>query len=173
MKSALLVLLAIAGCDWSLHRMQAPDKCIVHGTTTLLPNDSCNLTPPAGIVAMEAAPASPPPITRALVERGRDRFDRMCAACHGLRADGDSPVARAMTLRRPPSLIDARVAAFADDRILNVIATGYGLMPEYGSSLAPADRFAVLHYLRVLQQRDVALDQLSPSLQAEAQQWLH
>ena len=171
MTHAVLALLAIAGCDWSLHRMQAPDKCIVHGTTTLLPNDSCNLQPPAGIVAMDT-PAPPPQITRALLERGHDRFDRMCAACHGLRADGDSPVARAMTLRRPPSLIDARVAAFTDDRILGVSTTGYGLMPEYGSSLAPADRYAVLHYVRALQQRDVALDQLSPSLQAEARRWL-
>jgi len=172
MMRIVLALFVLVGCDWSLHRMQEPGKCTVYGTTALLPNDSCNLEPPAGIVAMEA-PASPPPITRALVERGHDRFDRMCAACHGLRADGDSPVARAMTLRRPPSLIDPRVAAFTDERILTVITTGYGLMPSYGSSLALSDRYAVLHYVRVLQQRDVALDQLSPALQAEARQWLH
>src|SRR5262245_22524705 len=106
MTQVVLALFALAGCDWSLHRMQAPDKCTVNGTATRLPNDSCDLEPPTGIVAMEA-PAAQPPITRALIERGRDRFDRMCAACHGVRGDGDSPVARAMTLRRPPSLIAA------------------------------------------------------------------
>jgi len=171
MTRVALALLALVGCDWSLHRMQAPVQCTVHGTTNLLPNGSCDLEPPAGIVAMDA-PAGPPPVTRALLVRGRDRFDRICAACHGLRGDGNSQVARAMTLRRPPSLIDPPVTMLTDERILTVVTTGYGLMPGFGSLLVLGDRFAILHYLRALQQRDVALDQLSLSLQAEARRWL-
>lgn len=170
-RALLVVIVAAVGCDWSLQRMQAPQKCTVDGTTALLPHGSCNLEPPAGIVAMDGvAPA--PPITRALVERGRDRFQRICAPCHGVAADGNSQIARAMLLRRPPSLVSPAVITFSDQRILTVISAGYGLMPEYGSLLASVDRFAVLQYVRVLQQRDIALDELAPAQQAEALRWL-
>lgn len=167
----LAVLLLVAGCDWSLHRMQEPSKCIVDGTTDFLPHGSCNLTPPEGIVPI-AEPQAPPPITRALLGRGRDRFERICAACHGIHADGDSPVARAMMQRKPPSLVDATAAGLTDDRILTVITYGYGLMPEYASIIAPRDRYAILHYVRAIQHREIALDDLSPSQQAEARKWL-
>lgn len=168
----LLLLLALAGCDWSLHRMQEPVGCTVHGTTTLLPSGSCDLTPPDGIVAMDP-PAAPPQLTRALMLRGRDRFERICAACHGVAGDGESAVARAMTLRKPPSLVAPAVARLADDRLLTVMTAGYGLMPAYRGILSVSDRYAVLHYIRALQQRDVALGELSSTERAEAARWLH
>lgn len=164
------LLLALAGCDWSLHRMQEPVGCTVNGATDLLDHGSCDLVPPPGIVAMTAAEPMPP-ITRALLDRGRDRFDRVCAACHGLRADGVSAVASSMTLRKPPSLVDATVTGFSDERILTVLEVGYGLMPSF-HWIPAADRYAILHYVRALQHRVVALDQLSPTRRAEARQWL-
>lgn len=166
-----IAALGLASCDWSLHRMQTDDKCTVHGATSLLANRSCDLQPPPGIVAIDDEPA-PPPLTRELVIRGRDRFERICAACHGVAGDGNAPVARAMQLRRPPSLIDATVAGFDDARILSVMASGYGLMPPYASILSTRDRVAILHYVRVLQHRDIAIDELSPTEQQEAQRWL-
>lgn len=167
----LLLVLALASCDWSLHRMQEPVGCTVHGTTTLLPGGRCDLTPPDGIVAMDP-PAAPPPLTRALVQRGRNRFERICAACHGLAGDGQSEVARAMTIRRPPSLVDSAAARLTDDRILTVMTGGYGLMPAYRGLLSVSDRYAVLHYIRALQLRDVAVGELSQAEQAEASRWL-
>lgn len=168
----LALLLLLASCDWSLHRMQKTDQCTVHGATTLLPNGTCDLQPPPGIVAIDDEPTPAPPVTRDLLLRGRDRFERICAPCHGVAADGDSAVARAMKLRRPPSLIDATVSGFDDTRILTVMATGYGLMPSYSAIVAPRDRFAILNYIRVLQHRDIAFDALSPAEQQEAQRWL-
>src|SRR5262245_59387167 len=156
---ALLVLLA--ACDWSLHRMQEPVGCTVNGATDLLPNGSCDLNLPPNIVSMAiAAPA--PQVTRALVERGRNRFERICAACHGVAGDGVSAVARSMTLRKPPSLVDRTAAGFSDQRIVTVMETGYGLMPSY-RWVKTADRYAILHYVRALQQRTVTLDKLSPA----------
>jgi hypothetical protein len=119
--------------------MQEQDKCAVH---------ECDLEPPDGVVPF-GSPGAPPPVTRALLERGRDRFERFCAACHGIAGDGDSDVARAMTLRKPPSLVDANARALSDARILFVIERGYGLMPRHELSLV--DRTAVLHFVRVLQ----------------------
>ena len=78
-------------------------------------------TPPAGAVSREGTEGSPlfvhgedeagyakdipVPITRELMNRGRDRFEIFCAPCHGVRGDGDSAAAARMELRRPPSLI--------------------------------------------------------------------
>lgn len=167
---ALALLVLLAGCDWSLHRMMETPGCDVHRATDLLPGGSCDLQPPEGVVAMTPA-FEPPPPTRALLERGYDRFEKICGACHGVRADGVSYVARAMTLRRPPSLVDAAAAKLPDDRILTVIATGYGVMPSYASVL-PADRYAILYFLRAMQQREVALSELPADQQAEAKRWL-
>ena len=158
------LFLVIAGCDWSLHRMQEPVRCDMDG--------QCDVEPADGIVAMDSAAIAPPRLTRQLMLRGRERFERVCAACHGVAADGDSQVARTMTLRRPPSLVDANAARLTDDRIVAVITNGYGLMPAYRGLVASDDRYAILHYMRALQQRDVPLDQLSARWQAEARQWL-
>lgn len=167
MKAAVVLVLA-AGCDWSLHRMQEQPRCEIDGTFAGQP---CDLQPPDGVVAMEPA-FTPPPVTRALVERGRDRFARFCAPCHGVEADGNSYIARAMTLRRPPSLVDAAARSLSDDRVLTVMATGYGLMPAYAPAIPLADRFAILHFVRALQQREVPFDQLSHAQQQEARRWL-
>jgi mono/diheme cytochrome c family protein len=168
-------LLALAACDWSLHRMQDQPSCKPYESTGLLAAGACEQDPPDGVVAFDPAPepAPPPSVTRALLERGRDRFTRFCAACHGLAADGDSQVARAMVLRRPPSLVDAVAASLPDDRVLAVIASGYGVMPSYASVLAPRDRYAILHYVRALQQRAVPLASLPAAQQQEAMRWLH
>ncbi|HVV85805.1 MAG TPA: cytochrome c [Kofleriaceae bacterium] len=163
-----------AGCDWSLHRMQRPVGCRHDGATTMFADGRCDRLPAEGAVPVaesdDTAPAVAP--SRAVLDRGRDRFDRYCAPCHGLAADGDSEVARAMELRRPPSLVDDTAVRFPDERYLAVIAAGYGLMPAYGALLAPRDRVAIVHYLRALQGRDVPIDALAAGERAEAEQWL-
>ena len=145
-----LALLLVAGCNWSLHRMQEQPKCTTYGT---LDGQMCAALPPEGLVPVDEPP-QPPPLTRALVLRGRDRFERFCAPCHGTLANGDSYVATAMTLRRPPSLLDSAARALPDDRILTVIDRGYGVMPSYGSAVPLTDRYAILHFVRVLQQHE-------------------
>jgi mono/diheme cytochrome c family protein len=147
--------------------MQEVPRCETDGTFAGQP---CTLAPPEGTVSVDE-PASPPPLTRELVDRGRDRFMRFCAPCHGVAGDGDSYVARAMTLRKPPTLVDAEASRFSDNRILDVIATGYGTMPSYAVIPIP-DRHAITTYLRVLQSREVPLAELSAEHQREAKRWL-
>jgi len=77
-----------------------------------------------------------------------------------------------MTLRSPPSLVDAAARSLPDDRVLFVIEHGYGLMPEYASAVPPPDRYAILHFVRALQQREVPFDQLPPAQREEARRWL-
>ena len=72
-----------------------------------------------------------------------------------------------------PSLHDPRIRAYPDLRLYEVITAGYGLMPAYGGPLAPADRWAVIHYVRVLERsQDVELDELPAARREEALRWL-
>jgi mono/diheme cytochrome c family protein len=103
----------------------------------------------------------PIPLTRALLERGRTRFEVNCAACHGYLADGVSLVARNMALRPPPSLL-AR-AQQPDGWYFQVMSEGFGVMPSYASALTVEDRWAIVAYLRALQlSQHVSADRLPP-----------
>ncbi|MES1207135.1 MAG: cytochrome c [Pseudomonadota bacterium] len=123
-----------------------------------------------GVEASGAYTAQIPiPVTRTLLQRGRDRFDITCAPCHGVRGDGDSMVATNMTLRRPPSLLAEPVTTFPPGRVFEVVSVGYGLMPAYDVHLSVDDRWAVVAYLRALQRSQrVRLSDLSPDRRASA-----
>jgi mono/diheme cytochrome c family protein len=132
------------------------------------------------------AEGGPPVVTRELLTTGRARFDVWCAPCHGTLAGGDGPVARKMTLRRPPSLLAPRAATHPTLGALGaapqagaapagwgalprepveyfeIITHGYGLMPAYGTQLEAGDRWAVIAYLRAL-----AFSQRAPLAAAE------
>jgi hypothetical protein len=93
--------------------------------------------------------AIPIPVTRALLDLGRKRFDITCGTCHGPLGDGDSIVARQMSLRPPPSLhkyINRPAGYFYE-----VITKGFGMMASYAGELTIQERWAVVAYVRALQ----------------------
>jgi mono/diheme cytochrome c family protein len=102
-------------------------------------------------------------VDRALLERGRDRFEIFCAPCHGVAGDGESMVADAMRLRRPPSLVAPPVSDLAVGRVFQVMSIGYGLMPAYADELGDHDRWAVAAYVLALRRsRSATLAELAP-----------
>jgi mono/diheme cytochrome c family protein len=103
-----------------------------------------------GLTGNAYVSALPIDVDRSLLERGRERFDVHCAVCHGLTGDGDSIVARHMSLRKPPSLVDEPVRSFPPGRVFGVISEGYGLMPSYAAALSVDERWYVVAYLRAL-----------------------
>ena len=52
---------------------------------------------------------------------------------------------------RPPTLQSDKVRNWPDGNIYHVITMGQNLMPSYASQILPADRWAVIHYVRALQ----------------------
>jgi hypothetical protein len=91
----------------------------------------------------------PIPVTRKLLEVGRKRFDITCGTCHGPAGDGDSIVARQMSLRPPPSLhkyVDKPSGYFFE-----VMTKGFGMMASYAGELTIDERWAVVAYIRALQ----------------------
>lgn len=134
------------------------------------------LGPPAlvsGVVDNAYVAAIPVPVTRARLERGRDRFELFCATCHGLQGDGRSVVAHNMELRPPPSLVDEPVRSFPPGRLFEVMSEGYGLMPSYASALSVDERWSVVAYLRALElSAHAELAKLPPAVRAQAEEAL-
>jgi hypothetical protein len=109
------------------------------------------------------------PVTRELLERGRDRFAIFCAPCHGVTGDGDSDVAENMTLRKPPSIHDPSTRAFPPGRIFAAVTRGYGLMPSYAALLSIGDRWAVVAFIGALQlSQEIGRAELPDGLRREA-----
>lgn len=92
----------------------------------------------------------PVPIDMALLQRGRERFERVCSACHGMLGYGNPGVAPHMTLRPPPSLYEPHIRAQSPGRLYATVTEGYGLMPGYARWLDERDRWAVVAHLQVL-----------------------
>ncbi|MEO7092739.1 MAG: cytochrome c, partial [Polyangiales bacterium] len=150
----------------SLSRMQQQPRIDPFQKSDWYANGLSMRTPPAGTISIEQtvqarivvdgvvdgvyAPQIPVPLTRALVEVGRAKFDVICAACHGVLGTGDSVVAQNMAMRRPTSLHEPYVRALPPGRIYQVIRTGYGVMPPYGPWLTIEERWAIVAYVRAL-----------------------
>lgn len=97
-----------------------------------------------------SASLSMPPITLDLLQRGRDRFDVFCSPCHSIAGDGDGMVAR-RGFPHPPSFHIDRLRDASDAHFYAVITHGYGAMHPYATRVAPADRIAIIAYIRALQ----------------------
>jgi mono/diheme cytochrome c family protein len=98
----------------------------------------------------EYATSNPYPLNAALLERGRARFEIYCAPCHGVLGDGDGYIVR-RGFPAPPSYHIERLREAPDSHFVDVISHGYGLMYPYADRVAPADRWAIVAYIRALQ----------------------
>jgi len=96
------------------------------------------------------AEAFPFPVTREVLDRGRERFDIYCTPCHGLSGDGDGMIVH-RGFRRPPSLHIDRLRAAPAGHFFDVITNGFGVMYPYDYRVAPRDRWAIVAYIRALQ----------------------
>ena len=87
---------------------------------------------------------------RALLDRGRLRFDIFCAVCHGRVGNGDGMVVRG-GFPQPPSYHIDRLRGAPVGHFFNVITNGSGKMPSYAAQVPPEDRWAIAAYIQALQ----------------------
>lgn len=92
----------------------------------------------------------PFPLTRQVLERGRDRFDIYCAPCHSVLGDGNGMIVQRGYLR-PPSLHDERLRRAPLGHFVDVMTNGIGGMPDYSEQVSPEDRWNIAAYIRALQ----------------------
>jgi mono/diheme cytochrome c family protein len=94
--------------------------------------------------------AIPHPVDDAVVERGRERYGIYCQPCHDQRGDG-----RGILFQRgnipTGNFHNETVLKYSDGEIFDVITNGRGLMAAYRWPIPPADRWAIVAYVRELQ----------------------
>ncbi len=109
----------------------------------------------------------PVTVDEALLARGRERFGIYCAPCHGLSGNGNGMVnIRATALAEgtwtpPTDLRGKQVVERPVGHIFNTITNGIRNMPSYKDQIRPADRWAIVAYVRALQlSRNATLEDL-------------
>lgn len=185
--TAVVLAMTVSGCDLDLERMSDQPRRSTYEACDACPDGTVMMAPPDGTVPRRPAVALaggrrpdgsfvetiPIRVDRAVMARGRGRFDIFCAACHGRLGDGLSQVAENMSLRLPPSLVEPPYADYPPGRIHAVITDGFGLMRSYAAELSDSDRWAVVAYVEALQlARRAPLAELPASVREEATPWL-
>jgi mono/diheme cytochrome c family protein len=92
----------------------------------------------------------PFPVTLNILERGEERFNIYCSPCHSRVGDGQGMIVQ-RGYHQAADFHSERLREAPAGHFFNVITHGYGAMPDYHAELAPADRWAVVAYIRALQ----------------------
>jgi mono/diheme cytochrome c family protein len=175
MKLAALLMpaLLLGGCERAVRNMYDQPRLDPGETSPLFADGLGTRPPPPGSIAQAegelAATSSgrrgtqaaaqrdaaaearhPPPLTRDLLLRGQQRYTIYCLPCHSAVGDGDGPVVR-RGFPHPPSYHQPRLREADDRHFFEVITQGYGVMASYADRVAPADRWAIVAYIRALQ----------------------
>ena len=123
---------------------------------TLLPDPK---TPGKGADGQWLAKA----LTAETLARGKDRYEINCAICHGQSGrGGNGPEGHGLVGRRWPVAVpnfhvvqgkDNRVANLTDGEYFEVMSSpvGRNTMPSYAARITVEDRWAIVQYIRALQ----------------------
>jgi mono/diheme cytochrome c family protein len=146
------VMALLSGCDVS---MTEQNKYATYAPAQLWSDGASARPLPEHVVAQgddvrAKQAADPPPVSRALLARGRQRYDIFCAPCHGLDGNGDGIIVK-HGFPHPPSYFEPRLMAAPASTFYDAITNGYGVMYSYAARVPPRDRWAIVAYVRALQ----------------------
>jgi Cytochrome C oxidase, cbb3-type, subunit III len=111
--------------------------------------------------------AFPLPLTPELLNRGHERYRIFCSPCHGIQGDGNGMVSM-RGMKHPPSYHDPRLRQVSNGYLYDVITNGFGGMLSYSAQVPPADRWAIIAYVRALQlSRNAPVSELPPDVRAK------
>lgn len=109
-------------------------------------------------------------VSREMVLRGRERYEVFCAPCHGFTGDGGGMIVQ-RGFKRPPSFHTDRLRAQPIGYFVDVMTSGFGVMPTYADQMPPGDRWAVAAYVQALQlSQSASLADLPPEDAAAVRQ---
>ena len=92
----------------------------------------------------------PIPVTKEVVERGRERYDIFCTVCHGKTGYGDGMIVR-RGFRKAASFHEDRLRNAPVGHFFDAMTNGWGAMPPYAPQIPVQDRWAIVAYIRALQ----------------------
>jgi mono/diheme cytochrome c family protein len=101
---------------------------------------------------------NPLPRTQAVLQRGRKVYENHCAVCHGVLGDGAGTLTAAYGAKPANLQSETFREQYPDGKIYHSIVAGKNSMPSYAADIPEDDRWAVVHYVRVLQRAQNAED---------------
>jgi mono/diheme cytochrome c family protein len=107
----------------------------------------------------------PIPVTKELVDRGQERYNINCIVCHGPLGAGDGMIVR-RGFPQPPTYHDDRLRNAPVGHFYDVITNGWGKMNSYAYQIPPADRWAIVAYIRALQASQTPENALQQQIKA-------
>jgi len=107
-------------------------------------------------------PTIPVTVDEALRERGRQRYAIYCQPCHDARGDGKGILFQRGNVPTA-SFHSMKVLNYPDGQIFDVITNGRGLMAGYRWPIPPADRWAIVAYVRELERKRMASETGAPA----------
>lgn len=149
--SVLALAGTMAACDRA--DMVAQPKSSNWDRDTFFPDKSSMRQPVPGTQPRDEPNlpvAQPAAITQGLLDRGQQRFDIFCSPCHGRSGDGQGMIVQ-RGFPAPPHLWNDRLVAAKAIYLYDVITNGHGVMYSYADRVPPADRWAIIAYVRALQ----------------------
>jgi mono/diheme cytochrome c family protein len=148
---AALLVLAASSCDEMNHQARYD-----HAEKSALFADGKSLqAPPDGTIArddpaFQVALRERPPLTATLLGRGRERYTIDCAPCHDPAGYGNG-IIPSRGYPHPPSFHIDRLREASSAYLVDVITNGRGVMYGHADRVSPADRWAIVAYIRALQ----------------------
>jgi len=97
-----------------------------------------------------AALANPLPRTERVLRQGKQAFVTYCSVCHGILGNG-VPTLTSAYGAKPANLVAQTIRDYPDGKIHHAIAMGRNAMPPYAVDVTEDERWAIVHYVRVLQ----------------------
>ena len=106
--------------------------------------------------------ASPVAVDDAVRARGGQRYAIYCQPCHDARGDGKGILFQRGKVPTA-TFHQEKILKYTDGQIFDVITNGFGLMAGYRWPIPPADRWAIVAHVRVLQQERLARAAAAPA----------
>lgn len=103
-----------------------------------------------GFIAGKEGEGMPFPVTLQVLAKGQERYNVYCTPCHSRVGNGVGMIVQ-RGYAPAGNFHTARLEAAPLGHFFNVISNGYGAMPDYSAQLTPADRWAVVAYIKALQ----------------------
>ena len=148
---ALGLLALVSACK--REDMYTQDRYQTWDRNSFFPNGQSMRKPVQGTVARDMPnPPAPAPTTidAALLDRGHERFEIFCTPCHGRAGNGEGMIVQ-RGFPHPPSLVEGKLREAKLQLFYDTITNGHGAMYSYADRVSPADRWAIIAYIRALQ----------------------
>jgi Cytochrome C oxidase, cbb3-type, subunit III len=103
-----------------------------------------------GITDGKEGDGMPFPVTMQVLERGQERYNVYCTPCHSRVGNGAGMIVQ-RGYAPAGNFHTARLETAPLGHFFHVISNGYGAMPDYSAQIVPADRWAIVAYIKALQ----------------------